>query len=144
MEQKAAERALEQRTEALKLVFDGYKQLTTLSAGSIVLIGTFLSDIFPKTESGLLDVGVSSKLLVTLAFIGGGLCLVVSVFCMFSTSYSIYRSSHSDYIGSKIMLALYIVPYGLLFFGVCCFGVAVTTNLLGGEPWYDCFYYSNC
>jgi hypothetical protein len=40
--------------EAIKVAYDSFKYLTTLNAGSIVLIVTFLKDIFPS-EGGTLD-----------------------------------------------------------------------------------------
>jgi hypothetical protein len=42
--------------EVIKLGFEWMKQLTTLSAGSIVVIGTFLSNIFPTDNQGTLTV----------------------------------------------------------------------------------------
>jgi len=42
-------------TESIKLGFEVAKQLTTLNAGSIVVIGTFLSNIFPTDKTGNSD-----------------------------------------------------------------------------------------
>ncbi len=42
--------------KSLKQGFQLAKQLTTLNAGSIVLIATFLKDIFPN-ENGVLGIG---------------------------------------------------------------------------------------
>jgi hypothetical protein len=39
----------EERKDAVKLLFDAFKHLTTLCTGSIVLLGTFLKDI-PDTD----------------------------------------------------------------------------------------------
>ena len=40
--------------QVITLGFEWMKQLTTLSAGSIVVIGTFLSNIFPTDKQGAL------------------------------------------------------------------------------------------
>jgi hypothetical protein len=77
-------------TESLKVAFETTKQLTTLCAGSIVVIGTFLKDIFPS-KNGSLAVGVGMKLLITLAFISFGLSLIVSCYGMLSYSRSLRR-----------------------------------------------------
>jgi len=43
-------------SESIKLAFEAAKHLTTLNAGSIVVIGTFLSMIFPTDSQGILMV----------------------------------------------------------------------------------------
>src|SRR5215217_5743953 len=72
-------------TESYKIAFETIKQLTTLNAGSIVVIGTFLKDIFPS-KNGSLAVGAGMKLLITLAFISFGLSLVFSSYAMLDYS----------------------------------------------------------
>jgi MFS family permease len=42
--------------------FEVSKQLATLSAGATVLIATFMSDIFPKTPEGSLNLSAIAKL----------------------------------------------------------------------------------
>jgi hypothetical protein len=44
--------------------FEVGKHITTLSAGATVLIGTFMKDIFPKTETGSLNLSGSAKLML--------------------------------------------------------------------------------
>ena len=44
--------------------FEVGKHITTLSAGATVLIGTFMKDIFPKTETGSLNLSNSAKLML--------------------------------------------------------------------------------
>ena len=44
--------------------FEVSKHITTLSAGATVLIGTFMKDIFPKTETGSLNLSNSAKLML--------------------------------------------------------------------------------
>lgn len=72
-------------TESYKVAFETIKQLTTLCAGSIVVIGTFLKDIFPS-KNGILAVGAGIKLLITLAFVSFGLSLIVSSYAMLDYS----------------------------------------------------------
>jgi hypothetical protein len=79
-------------TEEVKLSFDNLKQLTTLNAGSIVLIGTFLNDIFPSTK-GTLDVSPIIKLLITASFICFGLSLVLSAYLMEYSARSLHYSA---------------------------------------------------
>jgi hypothetical protein len=69
-------------TESIKLGFESVKQQTTLSAGSIVIIGTFLKDIF-SIDNGTLNVGEGPLgnlifWLIVLAFVAFGVSLVSS------------------------------------------------------------------
>src|SRR5215211_1743744 len=68
-------------TEGPKLLFEASKQLTTLNAGSIVVIGTFLRDIFP-TEQGTLAVGPFIKGLIAASFVCFGVSLILATFIM--------------------------------------------------------------
>jgi hypothetical protein len=81
MDEREEYRVRETVTEIIKLSFDNLKHLTTLNAGSIVLIATFLKDIFPGVK-GTLDVGPGIKLLVTASFICFGASLALSVYLM--------------------------------------------------------------
>jgi hypothetical protein len=63
--------------------FETVKHLTTLSAGSIVLIGTFLQDIFPKGPGGELAVGAFTKWLIAGSFILFGASLIAASFFMY-------------------------------------------------------------
>src|SRR5215207_3226584 len=63
--------------------FEAFKHLTTLNAGSIVLIGTFLKDIFPKDNQGNLSVDTGSKLLIAASFALFGLSLAASAYSMY-------------------------------------------------------------
>ena len=69
-------------TEVITLGFEWMKQLTTLSAGSIVVIGTFLSNIFPTDKQGTLTIPLGIKLLIGAAFVGFGVSLIVSAIAM--------------------------------------------------------------
>jgi hypothetical protein len=65
----------ERRKYANERGFETVKQLTTLAAGSVVVLATFLGDIFPKTRRGVLIIGGDTKVFISVAF----LCLVVSL-----------------------------------------------------------------
>jgi len=72
----------QEQIDAIKLGFETTKQLIALNAGSIVIIGTFLSDIFPS-KHGTLAGPFYIKLLVGVAFVGFGVSLVGSIVGMF-------------------------------------------------------------
>jgi hypothetical protein len=68
-------------TESLKLLAESSKQLTTLNAGAIVIIGTFLQDIFPS-KGGALVPDPLLKVLIALSFVCFGVSLVMASFVM--------------------------------------------------------------
>jgi|SRR5215210_1803761 len=68
-------------TESIKLGFETVKQQTTLSAGSIVVIGTFLKDIFPS-KYGTLNVAPCVQWLIALSFAGFVLSLLSSAIAL--------------------------------------------------------------
>ena len=78
-------------TEGYKLLVDASKHLTTLNAGSIVVIGTFLKDIFP-TEQGTLAVGPFIKGLIAASFVCFGVSLILAAFIMLYFSRTINRA----------------------------------------------------
>lgn len=45
----------ETEREGIKLLYDTFKHLTTLSTGSIVILATFLKDVFPNPEWQILS-----------------------------------------------------------------------------------------
>src|SRR5215203_5259556 len=67
------------RTNALNVLLDQFKHLTTLSAGSIVLIATFLKDIFPRSDNGDLTMNLGLKLFIAASFVLLGISLISSV-----------------------------------------------------------------
>jgi hypothetical protein len=122
------------------LTFDAFKHLTTLNTGSIVLIGTFLRDIFPKDNQGNLLVDTGSKLLIATSFLLFGLSLAASAYSMYwvatpnvpswfsRKSKELLYGSEENY---ERMLSFLMLSAGtFFFFGLVCFGVAVLTNLL--------------
>jgi hypothetical protein len=132
--------------ESLKVAFETIKQLTTLNAGSIVVIGTFLKDIFPS-KNGSLDVGAGMKLLIALAFVFFGLSLIFSTYAMLDYSrrlrhFEIWRTPtgreklmHSqppnllEEAGRSIWAILRLLPLPTFTAGLLCFGLAVVLNL---------------
>jgi hypothetical protein len=68
-------------TESIKLLAESSKHLTTLNAGSIVVIGTFLKDIFPSKGATLVPDPLL-KALIALSFVCFGVSLVVASFIM--------------------------------------------------------------
>jgi len=124
-------------TESIKLGFESTKQLTTLNAGSIVVIGTFLSNIFPTDSLGALTVPLYIKLFVGAAFVGFGASLIFSTLEM----YLIHRFLNfhlrtGGYTpeglsrGASIALLLPLAPFTG---GLICFSVAVILNLFFGS-----------
>jgi hypothetical protein len=120
--------------EPYKLAFETAKQLTTLNAGSIVLIGTFLKDIFP-TDNQTLDVGAGLKWLIAISFISFGASLVGSTFAMRyyisgMASLALPVSARDSLFVKVFVLFL---PLPVFTVGVICFGSAVVINLLIGS-----------
>jgi hypothetical protein len=128
-----AEREFPDYTESIKLHFENLKQLTTLNAGSIVVIGTFLKDIFPR-ENGTLAVSAGIKLLIALSFISFGVSLVLASYGMFQYARRLWIFEQYGEI-----TRFRRVPLGRLFVrflalpsfstGLLCFGAAVLVNL---------------
>jgi hypothetical protein len=122
--------------EVIKLGFEWMKQLTTLSAGSIVVIGTFLSNIFPTDKQGTLTMPLGIKLLIGAAFVCFGVSLIVSAKAMdtYRAILEFYlRGDRPEEIYSRTTQLAISLP--LLFFtvGVICFGLAVLLNLFFGN-----------
>lgn len=70
------EHARQEYAKAGERGFEAAKQIATLSAGSIVVIATFLSEIFPA------DIGLVTRGFVGAAFVFLGLSLVSAAFYM--------------------------------------------------------------
>jgi hypothetical protein len=135
-------------TEIVKLSFDNLKQLTTLNAGSIVVIATFLKDIFPGVK-GTLDVGPGIKLLITASFICFGASLALSAYLMqnwartleYLAGYEharrreLLEGEHTERYGRAMQRGRRITsvaggwPLALFAIGLICFGIAVVLNL---------------
>jgi|SRR5215203_1215502 len=120
---------MEETEKQLTLLFEWLKQLTTLNAGSIVLIGSFLQGIFPSKD-GILTVGLGIKLLIGAAFVFFGFSLMMSVFSMwFHTSkFRESRQGASVYDRGEWIVFL-TLPLLSFLLAVVCFGAAVLSNL---------------
>jgi hypothetical protein len=120
-----------------QLHLDLYKHLTTLSAGSLVLIATFLKDIFPRTN-GWLSVGLGLKLLIGASFVALGLSLLSSVWFMLQVSNSAIAEHQPEtavrnYIERGRAKGLQLTASLGFWVGLLCFGLAVLINLFGNE-----------
>ena len=108
------------------------KQLTALSAGSIVVIGTFLSNIFPTDKQGTLTIPLGIKLLIGAAFVSFGVSLIVSAIAM-DTYRAILvlflRGDRQEEIYSRTRRLTIYLPLRSFAVGVICFGAAVLLNM---------------
>jgi hypothetical protein len=113
-------------SNVVQIGFETTKQLTTLSAGSIVVIGTFLSNIFPTDKHGILAVPGSIKLLIAAAFVGFGATLISATFMMFRYS---TISAETIATGRPIIGLLRLLPFIPFAGATICFGAAVLLNM---------------
>jgi hypothetical protein len=118
------------------LGFEIFKHLTTLNAGSIVLIGTFLGDIFPHDKHGNLTIDQLTTGLIAASFLLFGVSLVASTFSMyqfahFETWWSgmIKSSPSGNWFFDGFVTLARLVAGSVFFLGVVCFGAAVLWSL---------------
>jgi hypothetical protein len=148
MDKKKSDLSIEQSRRppeygvSVQLAFDTAKQLTTLNAGSIVLIGTFLKDIFPS-KNGVLDVGPETRLLIAVSFISFGVSLILGTYAMYLYHALLRRIMLGEYtrpephtrtsrirgIRDAVSIVLRALPFPFFIIGVICFGLAVLQNL---------------
>jgi hypothetical protein len=137
--EKLTEGKLTDYTEGIKLGFEAMKQLTTLNAGSIVVIGTFLSNIFPTDKQGTLTVPLYIKLFIGAAFVGFGASLLLSTRTMIRSRRKleglITLARQGDSPASITYSYSTPISWQLAFFtgGLICFGAAVLLNLFFGS-----------
>jgi hypothetical protein len=111
--------------ESFKLGFEAVKHLTTLSAGSFVLIATFLDRIFPNR------LVKDDKVLIALSFLCFAVSLVISVYSLWRLA-TMVRSRRS-YERKKPKIRFNIVAPSLCYvFGLGFFGTAVLANVFFG------------
>ena len=120
-------------TQLFQPGIDAAKHITTLNAGSIVVIGTFLKDIFP-TKDGTLAVGPELKLLIAASFICFGISLLtatISIYVLTRNLQNYIFEPHDNPALQDQVLRYYVRQLHLPFFatGVICFGAAVLVNL---------------
>jgi hypothetical protein len=119
--------------ESIKSGFETVKQLTTLSAGSTVLLATFLKDIFP---GDLGDLTVRVKWTIVAAFLFFGLTLIAATISLVGFSLML-RSRKLSKIESNGLRSLrmryrYFIVSPLVFYtlGLILFSFAVLDTLL--------------
>jgi hypothetical protein len=121
------------RTNALNVLLDQFKHLTTLSAGSLVLIATFLKDIFPRSDNGDLTMNLGLKLCIAASFVLLGISLISSVFFMVRFANKITSRTSPESLEAFLDSGptIYSQAVSLLSFlaGIISFGVAVLINL---------------
>jgi hypothetical protein len=123
--------------ETVKLGFEAMKQIATLSAGSIVVIGTFLSNIFPADEQGALTVPWYTKLFIGAAFVVFGVSLFFSTRAMIR--YNNALETFLTTFGQRVRFSpparrnLINLPLVSFTVGLICFGIAVLLNLFFGS-----------
>ena len=127
----------ERLAEVVKLGFQSMTQLTTLNAGSIVVIGTFLKDIF-HTSNGTLDVSPTIKLLIAAAFVCFGASLIFAAMALFGYTWTMQdillvgdRADRGLLGALEAAARSRIRQLPLPFFtaGLLCFGLSVILNL---------------
>jgi hypothetical protein len=122
--------------EIINIGFEAIKQLITLNAGSILIIGTFLSDIFPTNADGTLAGPRYMAYLVGAAFVNFGLSLIVAVLAMFvyQSALVLYveeeESFYENHVLRHISWVTILGPFGFYAVGLICFGLAVLLNIL--------------
>jgi hypothetical protein len=102
--------------EGQKLTYDVFKHLTTLSSGSIVLLATFLKDVF-KTPQW--------KFLITIVFSSLIVCLISSVISMIMLADSIQKFGKPGNAGLNIgaysiIIAIFAFLFGLIALAIFC------------------------
>ena len=115
--------------ESFKQGFEGVKHLTTLNAGSFVLIATFLKDIFPKKSDGSLNVAPFDQILIGASFLFFALSLAFSAFSLWGLA-TLLRS-RKDFRKKTLLFRWYIgLPAFFFVSGLSCFGTPVLINVL--------------
>jgi hypothetical protein len=110
-------------TESIKLSFEAVKHMSTITAGSFVVIATFLRDIFPHALSPML------KLLTAATFVCFGLALISSAWALWGLSV-MPRTYQTINVKKKQQQQFLRVPAYFLITGLGCFGVAVLIDIL--------------
>jgi hypothetical protein len=101
---------------------DVLKHMTTLGAGAVVLISTFMSDIFPKDKDGTLALTGFEKALLGLSM----LCFGLTVFCAVTVLFSfVFR-----YVLEVVLPDRTIRWFTGLVLYAFFFGIAIFANLV--------------
>ena len=102
------------RNDGLRLYFDVFKHLTTLSSGSIILLVSFLKQSKEPSEFGFL---------VSLAFLGFLTSSVSSIVVMLSTARTIRRNETTDQLPDLLGRAAYLGAVSGFAVGVISLGI---------------------
>jgi hypothetical protein len=113
--------------ESIKLAFETVKHLTSLNAGSILLIATFLRDIFPRGPDERLAVGQAIKFLIGGSLVAFGISLVISAIAMWGLSRMV-RTERLPRLNFRLRLYMGL-PSLFFVFGLGLFGGSVLAEL---------------
>jgi hypothetical protein len=114
--------------ESFKQGFEGVKHLTTLNAGSFVLIATFLKDIFPK-QDGRLALDRFDVFLIGTSFVFFAASLAFSTFSLWALA--VLLRSIRPYQQKTLRFRWYIgIPAYFFVSGLSCFGTTVLISVL--------------
>jgi hypothetical protein len=114
----------EEEKESIKLIFDTNKHITTLSAGSSLLLVTFMKDLLPKNAQGGLAVTEIEVLLIVFSLICFGLVICFAAYAMHKCS--IWMRNPVAYHRDKLEMELKLIPFPL-------FGLGAEVTIKGGE-----------
>jgi len=113
--------------KSIELGFDTAKQLTTLSAGSSVLLATFLKDIFSNAE-GNLAINAFETSLIGISFFCLGFTLLLSISAMWG--FAIMRRMRAGFKRQVALFGVYSTVCTLVFVsGIGTFVWAVLSDL---------------
>ena len=113
--------------KSIELGFDTVKQLTTLSAGSSVLVATFPKDIFSDDE-GNLAIDAFETTLIGASFVCFGATLLASVLAMWL--FGVMRRMLGPFERQRVVYAVYgIVSTSTFVTGIGTFVWAVWSDL---------------
>ena len=108
------------RQKGLKLFFDVFKHLTTLSSGSIVILVTFLDKLAKYSQW---------QALITISLVGFLVAIVGSIIVMLSTARTVRRNETTDQLPDVLGNISYAVAVGGFAIGVVCLAVFGIKNL---------------
>lgn len=86
--------------EAQKLVFDGFKHVTTISTGAILILVAFLEKVFTTPKW---------KLLIAVSFAGFIISTVCAVICMHITAFDMRSYGEEDSVSNSIVATVALV-----------------------------------
>src|SRR5919205_2269923 len=117
--------------EGHKLLYDALKHLTTLSTGSILLLTTFLKEIFQDNRRCEVLIPISLWLFI--------LSIIFSVITMIILSDSVFRFKERMEMGSRKGSFTFKISLGAFIIGISVLVIFATVNFygmqsIGGAP----------